>query len=106
VANKIGTSGVAILARHYGIPFYVAAPSSTFDLATPHGGLIPIEDRTPLEVTHVGPTQITPDGVPVFNYAFDVTDNALITGIVTERGVLYPPYTTSIAETIGRKPRT
>ncbi|NCD26469.1 MAG: S-methyl-5-thioribose-1-phosphate isomerase [Deltaproteobacteria bacterium] len=103
VANKIGTSGVAILARHYGIPFYVAAPSSTFDLATPDGSLIPIEDRTPLEVTHVGPTQITPDNVPVFNYAFDVTDNALITGIVTERGVIYPPYTDNIARIIGTR---
>jgi methylthioribose-1-phosphate isomerase len=102
VANKIGTSGVAILARHYGIPFYVAAPSSTFDLATPEGSLIPIEDRTPLEVTHVGATQITPDGVPVFNYAFDVTDHSLITGIITERGVLSPPYTSSIAEIIGQ----
>ncbi len=102
VANKIGTSGVAILARHYGIPFYVAAPSSTFDLATADGSLIPIEDRTPLEVTHVGATQITPDGVPVFNYAFDVTDHSLITGIITERGVLSPPYTSSIAEIIGQ----
>ena len=102
VANKIGTSGVAILARHYGIPFYVAAPSSTFDLATADGSLIPIEDRTPLEVTHVGSTQITPDGVPVFNYAFDVTDHSLITGIITERGVLSPPYTSSIAEIIGQ----
>ena len=106
VANKIGTSGVAILARHYGIPFYVAAPSSTFDLATPGGSLIPIEDRTPLEVTHVGSTQITPDGVPVFNFAFDVTDHSLITGIITERGVLSPPYTSSIAEVIGQDPRS
>ncbi|UTF49281.1 S-methyl-5-thioribose-1-phosphate isomerase [Desulfomicrobium sp. ZS1] len=105
VANKIGTSGVAILARYYGIPFYVAAPSSTFDLATPDGSLIPIEDRTPLEVTHVGSTQITPDGVPVFNFAFDVTDHSLITGIITERGVLSPPYTSSIAEIIGQDPR-
>jgi len=106
VANKIGTSGVAILARYYGIPFYVAAPSSTFDLATPDGSLIPIEDRTPLEVTHVGSTQITPDGVPVFNFAFDVTDHSLITGIITERGVLSPPYTSSIAEIIGQDPRS
>ena len=103
VANKIGTSGVALLARHYGIPFYVAAPSSTFDLATPNGSLIPIEDRTPEEVTHVGPTRITPEGVPVFNYAFDVTDNSLITGLITERGVLYPPYTTTIADIIGQR---
>jgi methylthioribose-1-phosphate isomerase len=106
VANKIGTCGVAILARHYGIPFYVAAPSSTFDLATPDGSLIPIEDRTPLEVTHVGATQITPDGVPVFNFAFDVTDHSLITGIITERGVLSPPYTSSIAEIIGQDARS
>ena len=106
VANKIGTSGVAILARHYGIPFYVAAPSSTFDLATADGSLIPIEERTPLEVTHVGPTQITPDGVPVFNYAFDITDHSLITGIITERGVLSPPYTLSIAEIIGQEFRS
>jgi methylthioribose-1-phosphate isomerase len=103
VANKIGTSGVALLARHYGIPFYVAAPSSTFDMDTPDGSGIPIEDRTPLEVTHVGQTQITPDGVPVFNFAFDVTDNSLVTGIVTERGVLRPPYVSSIAEIIGRE---
>jgi methylthioribose-1-phosphate isomerase len=106
VANKIGTSGVAILARHYGIPFYVAAPSSTFDLATSEGSLIPIEERTPLEVTHVGATQITPGGVPVFNYAFDVTDHSLITGIITERGVLSPPYTSSIAEIIGQDLRS
>ncbi|NLW81307.1 MAG: S-methyl-5-thioribose-1-phosphate isomerase [Desulfovibrionales bacterium] len=102
VANKIGTSGVAILARHYGIPFYVAAPSSTFDLDTADGGLIPIEERTPLEVTHVGGARITPDQVPVFNFAFDVTESALITGIITELGVLYPPYT-SIAATIGQR---
>lgn len=103
VANKIGTSGVALLARHYGIPFYVAAPSSTFDLATPNGSLIPIEDRTPEEVTHVGPTRIIPEGVPVFNFAFDVTDNSLITGIITELGVLIPPYTTTIADIIGQR---
>ena len=103
VANKIGTSGVAILAKHYGIPFYVAAPSSTFDLTIGHGSLIPIEERTPLEVTHVGATQITPLDVPVFNFAFDVTDHALIDALITERGVLYPPYSHSIAEMIGQE---
>lgn len=103
VANKIGTSGVAILAKHYGIPFYVAAPSSTFDLNISHGSLIPIEERTPLEVTHVGKTQITPPDVPVFNFAFDITDNTLITALITERGVLYPPYNQSIAEHIGQE---
>jgi methylthioribose-1-phosphate isomerase len=95
-ANKIGTSGVAILAKHYGVPFYVAAPLSTIDLRTPTGQEIPIEDRTPREVTHVGETQIVPDGVPVFNFAFDVTPAELIAGIVTEMGVLRPPYTESI----------
>ncbi|HKK32623.1 MAG TPA: S-methyl-5-thioribose-1-phosphate isomerase [Desulfomicrobiaceae bacterium] len=100
-ANKIGTFGVALLAKHFGVPFYVAAPGSTFDLDTPDGSGIPIEDRTPNEVTHVGETRITPESVPVFNYAFDVTPADLIAGIVTEKGVLRPPYVDSIARTIG-----
>jgi methylthioribose-1-phosphate isomerase len=95
-ANKIGTFGVAILARHFGIPFYVAAPASTFDLNTPSGDLIPIEDRTPREVTHIGDHQITPEGVAVFNYAFDVTPAELIAGIVTEKGVIRAPYVENI----------
>ena len=104
VANKIGTSGVAILARHYGVPFYVAAPSSTFDPDTPDGSGIPVEDRTPREVTHVGDVQITPDGVGVFNFAFDITPNELIAGIVTEKGVVYPPFRENIASMIfGKK---
>jgi len=97
-ANKIGTFGVALLAKEFGIPFYVAAPVSTIDPETADGSLIPIEDRTPREVTHVGTTQITPDGVGVFNYAFDVTPNRLIHGIITERGVLTAPYTEAIAK--------
>ncbi|MDR3045473.1 MAG: S-methyl-5-thioribose-1-phosphate isomerase [Desulfovibrio sp.] len=97
-ANKIGTYSVALLAREHGVPFYVAAPLSTIDRNTPDGDHIPIEDRTPREVTHVGDTQITPDGVPVYNFAFDVTPAALIAGIVTEVGVLRAPYTESIAE--------
>jgi methylthioribose-1-phosphate isomerase len=101
-ANKIGTSGVAILARHYGVPFYVAAPLSTIDLRTQTGKDIPIEDRTPREVTHVGETQIVPDGVPVFNFAFDVTPADLISGIVTEQGVLRPPYAESIRAAFAR----
>ncbi len=100
-ANKIGTFGVAILARHFGVPFYVAAPASTFDLDCPTGAQIPIEDRTPLEVTHVGNHQITPDGVGVFNYAFDVTPAELIAGIVTERGVIRAPYVENIRRIIG-----
>jgi methylthioribose-1-phosphate isomerase len=100
-ANKIGTFGVALLAKHFGVPFYVAAPASTFDLATATGEDIPIEERTPLEVTHVGTTQITPVGVPVYNFAFDVTPAELIAGIVTEKGVLRAPYTENIAKIIG-----
>jgi methylthioribose-1-phosphate isomerase len=102
-ANKIGTFGVAILAKHFGVPFYVAAPASTFDLNTPTGAGIPIEDRTPREVTHVGEHQITPQGVGVFNYAFDVTPSELIAGIVTERGVIRAPYVENIAKIIGGK---
>ena len=95
-ANKIGTMGVAILAKHFGVPFYVAAPLSTIDRDTPTGDDIPIEDRTPREVTHVGETQIVPDGVEVYNLAFDPTPNELIAGIITEEGILYPPYSESI----------
>jgi len=102
-ANKIGTFGVALLARHFGVPFYVAAPASTFDLSMPPGAAIPIEERTPREVTHVGEHQITPPGVDVFNYAFDVTLSELLTGIVTEHGVLRAPYRENIAAIIGAK---
>jgi len=102
-ANKIGTFGVAILAKRFGVPFYVAAPASTFDLETATGAGIPIEDRTPREVTHVGDHMITPEGVGVFNYAFDVTPSDLIAGIVTERGVIKAPYVENIAKIIGGK---
>ncbi|MFI3272923.1 MAG: S-methyl-5-thioribose-1-phosphate isomerase [Pseudomonadota bacterium] len=101
-ANKIGTYSVALLAREHGIPFYVAAPLSTIDRNTPTGKEIPIENRTPTEVTHVGATQITPDDVPVFNFAFDVTPAHLIAGIITEMGVLTAPYEESIAEAFAR----
>ncbi len=97
-ANKIGTYGVAILAKAFNIPFYVAAPLSTIDQNTATGAAIPIEERPDREVTHVGATQIVPDTVPVFNFAFDVTPAELITGIITEKGVLRAPYTTSITE--------
>ncbi len=96
-ANKIGTYGVALLAQAHGIPFYVAAPLSTIDRTTSTGEGIPIEERTPREVTHVGETQLTPDGIPVCNYAFDVTPADLIAGIITEAGVLTAPYGKSIA---------
>ena len=97
-ANKIGTYGVALLAKAHGIPFYVAAPLSTIDCNCPCGDAIPIEERTPLEVTTVGCLQLTPEGVPVYNFAFDVTPAELIAGIVTDRGILTAPYSASIAK--------
>jgi methylthioribose-1-phosphate isomerase len=89
-ANKIGTYGVAVLARHHGIPFYVAAPSSTFDLSLPNGQCIPIEQRDPREVTHGFGKQTAPDGINVYNPAFDVTPAELITGIIHQYGVIQP----------------
>jgi len=97
-ANKIGTYGVSILAKEHGIPFYVAAPWATLDLATAHGDLIPIEQRNPRELTHVNGKQITPDGVAIENPAFDVTPAKYITAIITERGVLRAPFTESIRQ--------
>jgi methylthioribose-1-phosphate isomerase len=91
-ANKIGTYSLAVLARHHGVPFYVAAPFSTIDPALGSGAEIPIEERDPDEVRRVGVQQTAPEASPVFNPAFDVTPAALITGIVTERGVFSPPY--------------
>jgi len=100
-ANKIGTYTVALAAKAHGVPFYVAAPASTFDLRIQSGDEIPIEDRTPREVTHIGDHQITPEGVPVYNYAFDVTPAGLISGIATEKGLLRAPYVQAIKEKIG-----
>ncbi len=98
-ANKIGTSVVATVAKKYGIPFYVCAPTSTIDPATPTGDDINIEQRKPEEVTEMWyKERMAPDGVKVYNPAFDVTDNNLITGIVTEHGVLRAPYDVSIGE--------
>jgi len=97
-ANKIGTYNVAILAREHGIPFYVAAPWSTIDLATPDGDAIPIEERPGKEVTHYAGRQITPNGVGIRNPAFDVTPAKYIAAIVTERGTLRPPYLESLKE--------
>ncbi len=97
-ANKIGTYNVAILAREHGIPFYVAAPWSTIDLATATGDAIPIEERPAREVTHYAGKQVTPDGVGISNPAFDVTPARYITAIITERGVMRAPYTESLKE--------
>jgi methylthioribose-1-phosphate isomerase len=91
-ANKIGTYGVAVLAREHGIPFYVAAPLSTIDLNTADGSKIPIEERSAKEVTHVGGSQLAPEGAAVWNPAFDVTPHELIAGIITEKGIVRPPY--------------
>jgi methylthioribose-1-phosphate isomerase len=97
VANKIGTYGVAVLAREHGIPFYVAAPISTVDLKTPDGSRIPIEERNNREVTHVGSSRLTPEGAHIRNPAFDVTPSKYVTAIITERGIARPPYEESLA---------
>ena len=91
-ANKIGTYGLAVLARHHRVPFYVAAPFSTIDPTLASGALIPIEERDASEVRRVGGQPIIPEASPVHNPAFDVTPAALITAIITERGVCYPPF--------------
>jgi methylthioribose-1-phosphate isomerase len=100
VANKIGTYTVAILAKEHGLPFYVAAPTSTIDLATPDGTKIPIEERNQREVTHLGPTRLTPEAARIRNPAFDVTPNRYISAIITENGVARPPYAESLAKLV------
>ena len=96
VANKIGTYKLAVVARENGIPVYCVAPTSTVDLSLPDGDHIPIEERGEDEVIHLGDTPIAPAGVPVYNPAFDVTPHRYITGIVTEEGICYPPFTQSL----------
>ncbi|MCR5134670.1 MAG: S-methyl-5-thioribose-1-phosphate isomerase, partial [Clostridiales bacterium] len=101
-ANKIGTSGVAILAKHYGIPFYVLGPSSTIDLSCASGADIPIELRDGEEIRsmhYVKP--MAPEGVKCYNPAFDVTDHELIAGIVTEKGIVRPPFKENLAALFG-----
>ena len=102
VANKIGTYAVAVLAREHGIPFYVAAPLSTVDLATPSGDAIPIEERGRAELARVGESEIVPEGVPVRHPAFDVTPSRLVAGIITERGVARAPYAESLSRLAAR----
>lgn len=97
VANKIGTYGLAVLASYHGLPFYVAAPLSTVDLTLESGAEIPIEERSPQEVTHLCGVRVAPEGVGVWNPAFDVTPAELITAIITDRGVARPPYRESLA---------
>ncbi len=100
-ANKVGTYPLAVMARRHEVPFYVAAPISTFDPGTPTGKEIPIEERDPAEVTHFGGIRVVPQGVQVYSPAFDVTPHELITAIVTDRGVLRPPFQDRIARIHG-----
>ncbi|GAB4272896.1 MAG: S-methyl-5-thioribose-1-phosphate isomerase [Candidatus Promineifilaceae bacterium] len=97
-ANKIGTYNLAVVAHENGVPFYVAAPTSTIDMATASGDEIAIEERPSCEVTHVGECQITPDDIDVANPAFDVTPAKYITAIITEKGVVYPPFQKNLAK--------
>lgn len=96
VANKIGTYTLAVLAKENGVPFFVAAPVSTFDLSTPSGDAIPIEERSPDEVTHHGGRRLAPEGIAVRNPAFDITPHRYVTAIVCEKGIARPPYTDSL----------
>jgi methylthioribose-1-phosphate isomerase len=97
-ANKIGTYTVAVLAKEHGIPFYVAAPWSTVDLAAADGSRIPIEERSAKEVTHIGSSQVAPEGAHIRNPAFDVTPHRFITAIITDRGVFHPPFSKSLRD--------
>lgn len=99
-ANKIGTYPLAVLARAHGIPFYIAAPLSTIDRLLPDGGAIPIEERNPDEMTHLYGVRTAPEGIDVWNPAFDVTPNDLIAAIVTEAGVIRPPFAAGIRESL------
>ena len=103
VANKIGTYTLAVLARRHGIPFYVAAPTSTLDLSISSGDDIPIEERSQEEVTHLAGKRICPRETQAFNPAFDVTPHQLVTAIITEKGVVRPPYSLSLARLLEEK---
>ena len=103
-ANKIGTYTVAVLAREHKLPFYVAAPLSTIDLSTPDGEHIPIEERDAREITHLGPARLTPEGARIRNPAFDVTPHRYIAGIITERGIVRPPFSESLKRAFEAQP--
>jgi methylthioribose-1-phosphate isomerase len=96
-ANKIGTYNLALAAHAHNVPFYVAAPTTTIDMSTPTGDEIPIENRDPREITHMDEYQIAPDDTVVANFAFDITPAKYITAIITEKGVVYPPFTKNLA---------
>ena len=103
VANKIGTYSVAVLANENGVPFYVAAPTSTIDLSLPSGDEIPIEERKAEEVTHIKGIAVAPDGVKVANPAFDVTPHKYVSAIITENGIAKEPYLTTLKEMVKGK---
>lgn len=102
VANKIGTYSIAVLARRHGVPFYVAAPTSSIDLDCADGGAIPIEERDAREVTHLGGRRLAPEGIGVFNPAFDVTPAELVSAIITEHGVVRGDFTAGLARMVRR----
>jgi methylthioribose-1-phosphate isomerase len=104
VANKIGTYSLAVLAAHHGVPFYVAAPTSTVDLSTATGAEIPVEERSPEEVRTIGGSRLAPPGFAALNRAFDVTPSDLVTAIVTELGVARPPYDKSLRRLVEAAP--
>jgi len=101
VVNKIGTLGLAVAARHFGIPFYVACPASTWDPETSAGDRVAIEERPDVEVTHIAGQRIAPEGVKVRNPAFDVTPAELVTGVVTEKGIARPPIAAGLRALLG-----
>jgi methylthioribose-1-phosphate isomerase len=101
-ANKIGTYSVAVLAKEHDIPFYVAATISTIDLTLADGALIPIEERSPREVTHIGERRLAPEGIAVRNPAFDVTPARLISAIITEHGLARGDYRTRLRELVAK----
>lgn len=103
VANKIGTYTLAVLAKRHNVPFYVAAPTSTIDLSIEDGSQIPIEERSHREVTHVGDVRIAAEGVKVYNPAFDVTEHELVSAIITEKGIVRPPYSVNLRKMMGLK---
>jgi len=105
VANKVGTYGLAVLAKENGVPFYVAAPTTTVDLACPDGASIPIEERSPAEVLRFAGVPIAPEGVSARHVAFDVTPARYVTAIVTERGIARPPYGESLRRAIDASAR-
>jgi methylthioribose-1-phosphate isomerase len=95
-ANKVGSYGLAVVAKENGVPCYCVAPSSTVDLSLAHGDLIPIEERDPAEIVSFGGVRVAPEGVPVYNPAFDVTPYRYLTGIITEEGICFPPFSVSL----------